>query len=437
MITPKERVIRLFLGFLSHYVPLSQARLATLGGYGIEAKIWAESGVPPDHGWLIELNRERGGRLIKSHRYKSHNRLGTFHRILNGYGEDGHVDGFHLDLCGTMSDRVIDDFSPVLPLVLQSTGKCLAITVADQRRNVALEQWPEIQLRGKQLFGRQSTGMLQEIESQQRRIPVKRNLPAFIKAFDPTKAAKREFGLLVEIAEILRNHASWTSAQIERYVYVSRYQGRPFRMRTYFFHFEQGNPKNSGSVFARMWITSPLHFNGGEKFVEIKAPSTVVERTAPTKGTIMSRLGNVARALGGDELAEYEMLVQNNEQLQQILQTVASVNGLGMAPKTAQSSTTPAQKGARRNWDDLSQQEQITWLLKALELKAKGNGSWDNGQWKNILKQDFGHYSAGLGRSLRAALARTNGKFRANFVTRIKSAFGKDFHLYLDRLSKL
>ena len=113
--TTKGQVIRLWLAFLSRFVPLGQARLATLGGRGLEAEIWEELGVPRDNGWLIERNRKRGGNLIAEHRYHVHNQLVTFDRILAGYGSaQAVVDGFHLDLCGTFSGQSLADFSQTI-----------------------------------------------------------------------------------------------------------------------------------------------------------------------------------------------------------------------------------------------------------------------------------------------------------------------------------
>jgi hypothetical protein len=224
METTKEQVIRFFLAFLSRYVPLGQAQLATLGGRGIEAGIWSELGVPSEHGWLIERSRERGGKLIRGHHYQIHNQLGTFDRILAGFGMDhAFIDGFHLDLCGTLSDNAIADFAPVVPLVLASKGRCLAITVADARRNLVLEQWPKFQKRGRKLFGKQKADdFYEQITAFQRNVPIKKDQPAFIKPFDPVKASRREFGLLVEFAELLSEQKlPWIPVAVERYIYCS------------------------------------------------------------------------------------------------------------------------------------------------------------------------------------------------------------------------
>src|SRR6185437_5973807 len=146
-------------------------------------------------------------------------------------------DGFHLDLCGTFDGDMVRDFSPIVPLVQKGRGRCLAITVADARRNKALEQWPEVRRHGRRYFGKSANALYERITEQQQRLPVNKNLPAFMQQFDPEKAAKREFALLVAVTELLKKATATFPTEVERYIYVSRYGKTPFRMRTYFFHF--------------------------------------------------------------------------------------------------------------------------------------------------------------------------------------------------------
>jgi len=462
MESTKAQVIRSFLMFLAQYVPVGQARLATLGGRGLEEKIWSELGIPFGHGWLIERSRKLGGKLIANHRYQTHNQLGTFSRILAGHGADrAFIDGFHLDLCGTLCDDSIANFAPVVPLILSSSGRCLAITVADARRNLALEQWPDFQERAAKLFGRgASEDIYYRIEAYQKRVPIRKDQPAFIKPFDPTKGAQREFGLLVELTELLhRQKLPWIPVAVERYVYVSRYQRRPFRMRSYFFRFGEQAAKSSELAFANAWITSKLSFANGDAFREVKAPSILgIPITAPvtpigqqptTKGeTVMtdrpSRLKELVGVLGGAEEAEYNQLLTDSLQLRKFHELLTGSKGSteGIAEPNSASPPTPdappqRRRRAKKTWEDLTDAEQIQWQLKALELKAEMGGHWKNGAWEKLLKQDFGYYNSELGGSLRAALARTNGGFRKMFETRIKTVFGDQAKQYIDRLAKL
>jgi hypothetical protein len=463
MLEAKEQVIQLFLSFVSRYVPLGQARLATLGGRGLEAKIWAERGIPAEHGWLIERNRQRNDALITNHRYSVHNQLGTFDRILAGHGKDASIDGFHLDLCGTLCDHAIAGFKPVIPLILTSGGRCLAITVADARRNLVLEQWPAIIKRGKRLFGTEVAGIYQTIMAAQRRVPVNhdRNLPAFIKPFDPVKAAKREFGLLVELAELMRaQDLPWMPATIERYIYVSHSMSRGFRMRTYFFHFGEMTAANAGCSFAQAWVESKIFFANGEAFHEVEqTPGGVVVQPLPTKkgdlAMATSKLHELVSLLGGSYEVEYNELAAASQRLQRFLdalgmgshqaEAIAAIApapvlpmanaSLAPAPATA---STPSRPAKKRMWYDLSAYEQVEFQIRALEFKRDHPAEYMNGGWKELLKAVFGHYTKPLAASCRAVMARTSGKHRPQFIAKIKKACvgPSEAKAYLDRLAK-
>lgn len=437
----KEQVIRQFLAFVSRFVPLKQAQLATMGGKGLEAKIWAEQGVPLSHGWLIERSAKHTARLIESHRFRTHNQLGTFHRILSGLEESkSFVDGFHLDLCGTLSVSALRNFSPVLPLVLKSTGRCLAVTVADARRNVTLEEWPACQTWAKRLFGvRASQKIYADIVSQQERLPIRTDLPAFFASFDAVKAAKREFGLLVSLAMLLRSQGfGWVPVEMERYIYVSRYSGKPFRMRTYFFRFGRSTstPENT---LADIWLSSKLFFTRNGEFGEIV-------HQPPMRGTTMSvqnsKLHDMAKVFGGEAYDEYKRLLSDSERLQTIMTAIQASNGV-VAPVSLVQASDGRKRGrppgskSRRKWEDLEEREQVEWLIKVLELKSANGGPLKNGEWKDLLKTDFGHYSEALGRSLRSAMARTSGNFRKKFTKRIGKIFGDEAPAYITRLDRL
>jgi hypothetical protein len=454
MSTPKEQVIRLFLGLLSPHVPLAEARVATLGGQGIEAKIWAESGIPPEHGSLIELNRTQGNRLIENHRYRYHNRLGTFCVNLTGqHGAAAQIDGFHLDLCGTVTEQILSDFAPLLRLILRSTGRCLGVTVADQRRNIALEQWPEVLEKGERLFGGHAAEILENLEAQQQQLPTRDDLPSFMRTFDSHKAACREFGLMVELIGLFQTHRAWAPVEIARYVYVSRYGGKPFRMRSFFFRFARFDPPRSGLDVARTWVTSSLshHFQPGP-FTQITAPSTAMER--PIQGEVMSsRLGALANAVGGDTLAEYEMLVrsyENQAMATAVLEKIRElVSPVAPTPVAVAQPTPKAKKGPKK-WTDLSEEQRIQWQIKMLELRlsvqtqaearAENKDAWEKEwekEWRKLLEEDFGTYSPELGRSLRSVMSRTSGKFRPRFEQQIQKLLGDAAGPYLERLSKI
>ncbi|KKQ77834.1 MAG: hypothetical protein A3A96_01925 [Candidatus Zambryskibacteria bacterium RIFCSPLOWO2_01_FULL_39_39] len=466
----KGQVVRSFLELVSRYLPLKEAQLATLGGHGLEAKIWSELGIPDGNGWLIERNRKLSAKLIGGHRYRTQNQLGTFDQILAGHGEDhAFVDGFHLDLCGTFSNSTIANFAPALPLVLKSKGRCLAITIADARRNPALEKWPDFQRRAKKIFGSQTENIFEDILYQQRLIPTRKNTRAFIKPFDPEKGAKREFGLLVELTELLKIRGfPWIPVIVERYVYVSRYKERPFRMRTYFFRFEfkPGGRKGEELAFARVWTKSPLFFANGDDFIEVKSAidaTPIVQKTEKVvKGEVAmtpqtSKLATLASMVGGDVLIEYNDLLLKSQRLDTIIESLKGVVGEVNVDEVVEKETpAPTQESSiaeteptktaepalgkplkRRKWEDLDAREQVTWALKTLELKKSQGGKWKNGTWEKLLKKDFGYYKPALGSSLRAVLSRTSGGFRRMFAVRIRKAFGPEAKPYLDRLANL
>jgi hypothetical protein len=450
--TTKEKVIQIFLNMVNCFVPLARAKLATLGGQGIEAKLWQEHGLPPENGWLIERSRDRARQLIAGHRYRTHNQLQTFHQILAGYGEEqAHIDGFHLDLCGTFGGALVKIFSSILPLVLNSDGRCLAITVADQRRNVALEQWPQYQRRAKHLFGNRYASFYTAIKNQQERVPVRQGveLPVFFRSFNADKAAKREVGLLVELSGLLcQLKLVKQPVEIERYIYVSRFHGRPFRMRTYLFHFGQNTGRVTGRMFADTWISSKLVYVNDDQMTVVNeslsdASATVGPPNQPQeKGDVIMRYPSLnafmskARDLAGpDVMKEFSQLLLDAERLDTIKQA------LGQSEQTQRSGAeeSPARKRGlrRRKWEMLTPREQIEWQVSLLEHKAKAGGVLINGDWKNYVEETFGYYDAHLGRSLRSAIAHCSGKFRPHFVNRIKKVLGDDAQAFLDRLSKI
>ncbi|MDE1875031.1 MAG: hypothetical protein KGI79_01095 [Patescibacteria group bacterium] len=442
----KADIVRLLMKFVSCYTPLKDARFATLGGQGIEPRVWQEFGIPPSNGWLIERSRTRGTTLISDLRYRVHNQLRTFADILAGHGrENAYVDCCHLDLCGTLSNEAAADFEPVLPLVFRGTGRCLAVTVADSRRNLALEQWPDFHSRGKKLFGRTARAIYAELESMQELIPVNRDAPSFIKPFDPEKGARREFGLMVEIAELLfASGAHWVPESIVRYVYVSRYSGNPCRMRTYFFRFGKGRGAPSFTGFARAWAESPLFFSSGGDFQEVV--KNLPRQDLPTmhmNTNSQSKLAAIAQALGGAEQAEYEELMAKSQRLDVLL---SAINGAQPTAVTVLA-TVPAHHAPatvrhrvprvrKKTWEDLPDHEQVEWQIHALELKSHSNGSWPK-EWKDLLTTTFGYYSKKLGAQMRAALSRASGRFRPHFENRIRKVFGDRANAYLERYAKV
>lgn len=134
----KRVVLRCLLRFLQTVIPLDRACLMTLGGWGIEADIWREAGVPLDNGWLVERDLARLGKLARGLAlgYRTINnpiaRLSSFFR--------SSIDYLHLDLQGTFGAAEAEQLQSVLPFVLSGTGRTLSVTVSDSRRNIILER---------------------------------------------------------------------------------------------------------------------------------------------------------------------------------------------------------------------------------------------------------------------------------------------------------
>jgi hypothetical protein len=431
----KELILRAFLEFAGGYVPLAGARVATLGGRGIEAKVWSELQIPTDHGWLIERNRARSRSLIGTHRYRTHNQLSTFARILSGHGGPASaIDAFHLDLCGTVTQEALASFGPILPLILRSTGKCLAITIADARRNQALEAWPEYRARGMRLMKDAFQSTYDDLVTQQKLLPVRTDLPGFMSSFDPEKGTKRELGILIELIEFLKQNKFRVEAEsIARYVYVSDYQGR-FRMRTYFIRFKSSDAFEP-AAFTRTWLTSALYFGRDSKLIPINLPQP--SAPAEQKGSVMGQTGPtlaglVAAAGNATITAELKNLVERSDRLGQF-ESVLNRRGIGANGQSHAKPAAPSTK--KKAWEDYSPKEEIEWIIGALEAKAKVSGyEWQNRAREQKFRQDFGKCGKDLPRTLGGAMAHACGKFRPQFQARIREVFGSDAGPLLERL---
>ncbi len=290
----KMTVLRHFLTFVAQYLPLQDARLATLGGEGWEAELWLSAGVRPENGWLIEREREASRRLIVESPYRYCPSLGNFPNVVrDAYGDTVGVDGFHLDLCGTL-ERSFKPFLPVIPLVIwRSTGRCLAITVADMRRNRTLERFRAIRRCADWYLGPElSRSLFQFLLREQGGLPSLTRSDAPQTA-NPEKGARREFGFFFRLFRLLVGGGWRITAlpdRIERIVYVSGYGGRAFRMRTYLFHFGDlttGSRAQLAQQFITRWMESSLRIlqrSGVNGQINISAGNTT-ERSTP-HGTV-------------------------------------------------------------------------------------------------------------------------------------------------------
>lgn len=287
IIDPKARVSKLFLDFVATHRPLAEVRIGTLGGNGHEAALWKEAGIPADHGWQVEHRRRRAKNLIQTGSYTvtpSLERLPM--AIVDRGGNAAYLDAFHFDLNGTVEPQAAAIRAALGCVLKPGSVACIAITVADQRRNRSLENFARVQKRARTMFGKtaadaQHTYLLEE----QRKLPTTDQGTTFVKPFDPIAGAKRELGLLVTLAEMLKD-SIFGVAEVRRYVYVSHGEGHPFRMRTYFIRFDQAGvnwlPEQRRTSLRVKWIAEPPMYltATGEATPVVEAPR---EEPAPEK----------------------------------------------------------------------------------------------------------------------------------------------------------
>jgi hypothetical protein len=243
----KDSVIRLLFDFFSQYMSPKEAVVATLGGWGLEATFWNELGVKSENGWLIERSRTGRTHLIRNFHYRHVNQLKSFPVLFKAVnGEDTGVDFFHLDLCGTIEPSY-ELIEGLVPLVLASKGRCLAITVADQRRNRSDEHFKPVFIEGKKMFGKNAAeALLRSLKSEGNELA-----SHFDDRISGESVARREYGFLVHLAKVL---GDTKIEQMVRYVYHSEIGGNnmPFRMRTYMFRLSKGELVPSD------WVRSPV-----------------------------------------------------------------------------------------------------------------------------------------------------------------------------------
>ena len=401
----KSQVLRLFLQFVQKHVPLSEAVIASLGGEGREAAIWQEHGIPDSNGWLIERNRKRSANLISQLPYRYTSSLASFSRVFRSVaGSSRGVDAFHLDLCGTIEPN-IDIARRIIPLVVQSRGRCLAITVADARRNASVDNFGKIEKWLSALLGFRYQRMRERLEAEQGK--------------DRELAIMREIGFFFSITDLFLFYGRYRMPnRVRRYAYISHTSGAPFPMRTYFFHFSDKPQRIAAPKFARYlygeWFKEPLY--------DLNRPPQEIVRTKET--VVMSnglkRLRAMAEAAGGEVLEALESLVAaaGNDRftkfMGELTMLVASHGGqqLVASPTTSgKRKTTPGRKG-----DFLEAQVE---LLKA---KAKSKVAYNKARIEVGMK-----FLEGPGRkskkkaalTARAMFAQTQKGHRGGFMKRL------------------
>lgn len=434
----KREIVRRFLEFTGRYVALSELRIASLGGQGWEFGVWKELSIPEEHGWIIERNRRATRELIKRFSYRYCPRLSLFPRVLerSSAGND-YLDALHLDLCGTLEPN-FDEVKPVVSLVAsQAHGRCLAVTVADARRNRALEAFSDVRSGLARLVGGPEVDrFLAHLVQEQRALrPASRRLPAFMQPADPEKCARRELGLFWQLIRLLTYQGRDITAIpdcVERYIYVSRYQrSHPFRMRTYFFHFDPvGTVGNTAAVVRKMmvrWQASRLEFLRKDILTVPEAAQEVPMAIVSTEE--FSHLASLARAAGGACQQEFDELMRRLRLMpaaEHAYVVLAEFFGKPAVSSRAQP-TVPVVGVSEQSSADNTNHVTVGAQVELIRSAAAHNGRPSEECYtrvRRLLGLNGRAYAKVFRRKLGGYYATTQGKFRPSFMRRAVGALG-------------
>lgn len=448
---PKHEILTKFLDFVTSRVPLLEAVLATMGGRGHEMELWKTAGIPSENGWLIERNRRLSAQIIRSRYFRYCANLQSFAGILKTVkgAKNAFVDGFHLDLCGTLEPR-FDDFKAIPGLIMKSRGRCLAITVADERRNTTLEHWEQVCLSAQGSLGeRDSLVFLEWLTREQKHLRATTG-----GSFEPTCGMKRELGLFLNVLLLLkklRGSKIPLPDAIQRYVYVSTEYGYSFRMRTYFFHF--GNKFVSRDRAARrlmkLWQKSGLYFFGDNQFQKLEVPKPVPQPTEdPMTATEIqtqvltdpsfSKLRQIAEVAGGEILEQFLAFHRAVEAADEAIALVRKFRELlnGQSAGSTQPAETQVVQPARIRVQqreipvESSTEAKSDLDVKLNLLRAAAVGKETLEEAYKQAYQDLGltgrRYTQTRRRKVGAMYAWTQGRFRKRFVKACIGSFGSE-----------
>ena len=413
----KLAVLGYYLDFVARYVDLKKAIVATLGGNGHELEIWRDRGIAAKHGWMVERGRETRLKLITRFFYQLCTNLSALPNSIRGVSNPPLLDAFHLDLCGTLEPSIAD-FSGVLELVGRSRGRCVAITVTEERRNTDLE---DDQL-AKKLAEKLGEGVFQRFREQ---VIAEQNL------FGKEKGVLREMGVLLHVIELFEKQRRFpVPDQIERIIYLSDMTpGKSFWMRTYLFHLgrEIVPRKERAQRLVGVWNVSPLRAYREGQFVPIKVEEK--ENIMPE----FSRLQTIAEAAGGEVLQEFRELMELMESAKRLEEAMPALRLL-VGEQGEVSVTPPVKKNTivkpveRQPAQPVGGNEftRMDAQLEMLEIASK-TGVASVGQQYVRLAKRLGIPTAKQGAVMRALFARTQGKFRPSFVGRVVAEFGDSF----------
>ena len=315
---PKLALLARLYELAGRYVSFADANVATLGGEGLEAQMWRDREVKAKKGYLIEQNRAKREELQKNFEYRQHNDLQHFSRsYARVKGREAGIDFFHMDLCGTV-ELVAEALQFVSEVVLKSQGRCLAITVADERKNPSIMNFEETLSAAHACFGvDQVTSFLETLTAQYA------SLNGCIGG-DFSSAAKRELGFVLTLA---RNCLSSEGAPVcgidymHRYVYVSGKSDT--RMRTYFFHLSRGTGLQAHlSSFLEHWCQGSLEF--------VRPDGSTIAQTAQKKED--SAMPQPDAAAPQQELVAIDVLPRESDEPASIETLILASTEVAMTP---------------------------------------------------------------------------------------------------------
>ncbi|MBX4204829.1 MAG: hypothetical protein KW788_01410 [Candidatus Doudnabacteria bacterium] len=426
----KNHVLRLFLQFIQKYMPLNEAVIASLGGEGREAKIWQESGISADNGWVIERQKSHSDKLIRESPYHYVSSLRKFPKAFRAIsGSKRQIDAFHLDLCGTI-EPAVEKARRIVLHVAKGRGRCLAVTVADARRNLSVENFPAIEKKLQRMLGFRYERLKSSLASEH--------------SASNGLGVIRELGFFYHMILLLKFYGRYALPdKVYRYGYVSYSSGAPFPMRTYFFHFSKKSVRGTDASFAKQLYTLWLK-------QELLSPSQPLpEKQRKQEKPEMSKypkLESIVKAVGGDAEAEFKQLTSAASRsdetakfqqfMQQLSELVTKFSSAGIVsaepnggkPQKELQPVRPSRptkpNGCKRiphgaidkllpNGDKLNAQ------LNLIYAAAEGAKALKEAKIGLIRKLKLSRKKKG-GNMIGGLLARTQGKHRKNFLVRLQ-----------------
>lgn len=258
--------------------PIGEARAATFGGYGVDAKLLMGAGFLESNLFLIERDTRRHTRLITDFPLASHcgGDLGHFRQMFEQmYGLDAGINLLKLDFSGTIEPSAAE-VRNALPILRRGTGpRFLVLVMADSRRSLALEDPAGVAHRAMACFGRDAA--------------LGERLEAFWGALwaryqtdngqegsaDPFKVALRELSALTCVTEaLLDDEAQLTLSEAFSWVYVGEHG---FRMRAFLFLVaDEPDPSQALDHVLTALHAAPCWFVRGDEAFRYDAPLTVL-----------------------------------------------------------------------------------------------------------------------------------------------------------------